>query len=111
MAQAVKNPPAVRGTQVESLGWEDALEKEMATCSSILVWEIPRMEESGGLQPMGSQRVGGGHKESGTTERVTLFTFTFHRRHSQQDWAAICMRWSVEEKISTVTPRALTLVD
>ena len=57
MAQAVKNPPAVRGTQVESLGWEDALEKEMATCSSILVWEIPRMEESGGLQPMGSQRV------------------------------------------------------
>ena len=52
-----------------------------------------------------------GHKESGTMERVTLFTFTFHRRHSQQDRAAICMRWSVEEKISTVTPRALTLVD
>ena len=42
------------------------------------------MEKSGGLQPMGSQRVGGGHKESGTSERVTLFTFTFHRRHSQR---------------------------
>ena len=49
MAQAVKNPPAMWGTQVESLGWEDALEKEMATRSSILVWEIPWMEESGGL--------------------------------------------------------------
>ena len=49
MAQAVKNPPAMWGTQVESLGWEDALEKEMATRSSILVCEIPWMEESGGL--------------------------------------------------------------
>ena len=70
LAQLVKNLPAIWETQVESLGWEDALEKEMATCSSILVWEIPRMEESGGLQPMGSQRVGGGRKESDTTEQL-----------------------------------------
>ena len=43
--------------QVGSLGWEDPLEQEMATCSSILAWEIPWTEEPGGLQSMGSQRV------------------------------------------------------
>ena len=43
--------------QVPSLSWEDPLEAEMATHSSILAWEIPRTEESGGLQSMGSQRV------------------------------------------------------
>ena len=100
MAQAVKNLPAMWETQAQSLGQEHALEKEMATCSSIRAWEIPWTEE-----PVGSQ------KESDTTERVTLFTLTFHRRHSQQDRAAVCMRRSVEEGISTVTPRALTLVD
>ena len=52
----VKNPPAVQEMQVESLGREDPLEKEMATHSSILGWEIPRTEESGGLQCMGSQK-------------------------------------------------------
>ena len=55
---AVKNRPAEQETQVQSLGWEDPLEKEMATCSSILIWEIPRMEEPGRLQPMGLKRVG-----------------------------------------------------
>ena len=43
--------------QVQSLGWKDALEEEMATHSSILVWEIPWKEEPGGLQSMESQRV------------------------------------------------------
>ena len=45
-------------TQVQSLVWEDPLEKEMATHSSILAWEIPWAEEPGGLQPMGSQSTG-----------------------------------------------------
>ena len=45
-------------TQVQSLGWEDPLEKEMATHSSILVWRIPRTEEPGRLQSIGLQRVG-----------------------------------------------------
>ena len=45
-------------TRVLSLGQEDPLEKEMATNSNILAWRIPRMEEPGGLQSMGSQRVG-----------------------------------------------------
>ena len=53
----VKRLPAVRETQVRSLGWEDPLEKEMATHSSTLAWKIPWMEEPGRLQSMGSQRV------------------------------------------------------
>ena len=58
MAQLVKNLPTVRETWVQSLGWEDLLEKEMATHSSILAWKIPWMEEPGRLQSMGSERVG-----------------------------------------------------
>ena len=58
MAQMVKNLPAVQETWVRSLGWEDALEKGMATHSSILAERIPWTEEPGGLQSMGSQRVG-----------------------------------------------------
>ena len=53
-----KNPPAILETWVPSLGGEDLLEKEMATHSSILAWEIPRTEEPGGLHSMGSQRNG-----------------------------------------------------
>ena len=56
----VKNPPAKQETQVWSLGQEDPLEKEMATHSSILAWEVTWIEEPGGLQSMG-------HKESDTT--------------------------------------------
>ena len=54
----VKNLPAVRETWVQSLGREDPLEKEMATHSSILGWKIPWTEEPGGIQSMGSQRLG-----------------------------------------------------
>ena len=53
----VKNLPAMQETRVQSLGWEDPLEKEMATHSSSLAREIPWTEEPGGLQSMGSQRV------------------------------------------------------
>ena len=61
MAQQVKNPPAFQETQemrVQPLGWEDPLEKEMATPSGILTWKVPWTEEPGGLHSMGSQRVG-----------------------------------------------------
>ena len=71
MAQTVKNLRAVQETQVQFLGWEDPLEKRVAahtsihpmekgmvTHTSILAWRIPRTEETGGLQSMGSQRVG-----------------------------------------------------
>ena len=58
MTQMVKNLPAVYENRVQSLGWEDPLEKGMATYFSILAWKIPWAEESGGLQSMGLQRVG-----------------------------------------------------
>ena len=58
VAQSVKSLPAMRVTWVWSLGWEDPPEKEMATHSRILAWRIPWTEEPGGLQSMGSQRVG-----------------------------------------------------
>ena len=58
VVQMVRNQPAMRKTQVQSLGWEDPLEKEMETHSSILAWRIPWTEEPGGLQSRGSQRVG-----------------------------------------------------
>ena len=58
MAQKVKHLPAMWETRVRSLGQDDPLEKEMATHSSILAWKIPWTEEPGGLQSMGSPRVG-----------------------------------------------------
>ena len=65
MVQTVKHLPAMQETQVQSLSWEDLLEKGMATHSSILAWEILWTEKPGGLQSMGLQRVN-------TTERLTL---------------------------------------
>ena len=61
VAQKVKNLPTMKGTQVQYLGWEDPLEKGMATHFSILAWRIPWTEEPGGLPSWG-------HKESDTTE-------------------------------------------
>ena len=58
VAQKVKSLPAMQEIQVRFLGQEDPLEKEMATHSSILAWKISWTEEPGGLQSMGSQRVG-----------------------------------------------------
>ena len=58
MAQTVKCLPAMQETQVQSLGWEDPLEKDMATHSSTLAWKTPWTEEPGELQSIGSQRVG-----------------------------------------------------
>ena len=64
VAQMVRNLPAMQKTRVQSLGWEDPLEKGMATHSSILTWRIPWTQEPGGLQSMGSQR-------ADTTEQLT----------------------------------------
>ena len=63
----VKSLPAVWETRVQSLGWEDPLEKEMATYSSLLAWEIPWTEEPGGLPSVGLQ-------ESDTTEGLTILS-------------------------------------
>ena len=56
MAQTVKRLPAMRETRVRSPGWEDPLEEEMATHSSILAWKIPWAEELGGLKTLGWQK-------------------------------------------------------
>ena len=61
MAQTVKNLPVMQETQIQSLGWDNPLEKEMATYSNILAWRSPWTEEPGRLQSMG-------HKESDMTE-------------------------------------------
>ena len=58
MAQVVKNQSAMQETWVQSLGGEDSVEKEVATHSSILAWEIPWTEEPGRLQSMGLQELG-----------------------------------------------------
>ena len=57
VAQLVKNLPALQETRVQSLSWEDSLEKEMATYSSILAWELPWTEEPGGLQAIELQKL------------------------------------------------------
>ena len=57
VAQTVKHLSTMQETRVQSLGWEDPLEKEMAIHSRNIAWKIPWMEEPGRLQPMGSQRV------------------------------------------------------
>ena len=67
MAQTVKRLPTMRETWVQSLGWEELLEKEMATHSSILAWKIPWTDKPGKQQSMGSQ----------SRTRLSNFTFTF----------------------------------
>ena len=57
VAQTVKNVPAVQETRVQSLNWEDPLEKEMATHSNVFAWRILWTDDPGGLQSMGSKRV------------------------------------------------------
>ena len=74
----VKNLPAVQETQVQSLGWEDPMEKEMATYSSTLAWKIPWVEEPGRLKSMGSLRVG-----HDWVTLLSLFTFMHWRRKWQ----------------------------
>ena len=68
MAQTVKNLTAMQETWVRPLGWEDPLEEEMATYSSVLAWRIPRTQEPGRLQSLGC-------KESDTTWRLNSFSF------------------------------------
>ena len=72
----VKNPPVVQETEAQSLSQEDPLEKEMATHLSILAWEIPRTEEPGGLQSMGS-------KELNMTQQLNYNNPTIQQFHFQ----------------------------
>ena len=58
VAQTIKNLPTMQDTRIRFLGWEDPLKKGIATHLSILAWRIPWTEEPGGIQSMGSQRIG-----------------------------------------------------
>ena len=82
VAQTVRNLPAMQETRVWSLGWEDSLEKRMATHSSILAWKIPRTEESGGLQHMGQQRVG--HNWASKQGKIPNFAKQNKARYAKQ---------------------------
>ena len=75
MTQTVKNLPAVQETRVWSLSWEDPLEKEMTTHSSILAWRIPWQKETAGLQSMGLQRVG--HSWATFTHSLSIYISLF----------------------------------
>ena len=74
----VKHLPTMEETRVRSLGWEDPLEKEMATHSSILAWRIPWKAESGGLQSMGG-------KESDTTEQLMTLRMCKRQRLATEE--------------------------
>ena len=90
----VKNLPAMQETQVPSLGQEDPLEQEMATHSSILAWEISRTEEPGGLQFMGSQRVG----HNSVTEHI----HTQENERQAEDWLLLAAKES--QSLNTIQP-------
>ena len=95
VAQMVKNLPAMRKTQVWSLGWEDPLEKGMPTHSSILAWRIPWTEEPGRLQSMGSQRVRHDwvtNTLKNTTLRMFLHFLGLPWRLSDKDSTCQCRR-------------------
>ena len=90
VAQMVKNPPAMWETWVRSLGWEDPLEEDMATHSSILAWRIPWTEEPGELQSIGSERVG--HDWATFTGSVKLT----HEINHYNYWGSICHISSID---------------
>ena len=102
VAQVVKSPPVMQEVEeikIQSLGWEDTLEEEMATHSSFLVWKIPRTEEPGGLQSIESQRV--------RQDLVTDHTCTWH--------TTAYIRYTSSElyiyQVSNDLPCLLTLLD
>ena len=89
MVQRLKRLPAMWETWVRSLGWEDPLEKEMATHSSILAWRIPWMEETGGLQSMGL-------KESDTTEQLHITSLHFWAIPASMPLLLLCASSALE---------------
>ena len=84
MAQTVKNLPAMQENQVQSLGWEDPLEKGMATHSIILAWRIPWTEDPGGLQSMGLQRVRHDWGDLARTKKKKIYLTSWKKNKSQR---------------------------
>ena len=92
----VKNPPVMQETWVQSLSWEDPLEKPMTTHSSIVSQKISWTEESGGLQSMGSQRVG---HDSARTHTHTHTTRLSARTHTHTEASMGCLYPAVCEEL------------
>jgi len=82
----VKNPPAMQETWVQSLDWEDSLEKGMVSHSSCLAWRIPWTEEPGGLQSMGSQRI---------RYDCVINTFTFLLEYRMSEIGYHCVKYGL----------------
>ena len=92
----VKNPPAMQEKWIWSLGWEDPLEKEMATHSSILAWEVPWTEELCGLQSVGSQRVRRGWSDLAWMHAVSLMLSERIWRARGMDISFLKFRFSIK---------------
>ena len=107
VAQTVKNLPAIPATQVQSLGWEDPLEEEMATHASILAWRIPWTVEPSGLQSMGSQRFGQDWTTNTFTVGVQLFTFSYGDKQRVQ-WEELRLWGGIREMWVSFLPLTLT---
>ena len=115
VAESVKNLPAVQETRVQSLGWEDPLGKVIASHSSILAWKISWTEEPGGLQSMGSQRVG--HNWATNTYSFTRIcaifvnkSYFYQHFNNHQDLLLFCL-WVVNVVLCLVTQSCLTLCE
>ena len=87
VAQRLKRLPGMREKQVRSLGWEDPLEKEMATHSSTLTWKIPWTEEPSRLQSMGSRRV--------RLDFIFPFPFHFHALEKEMAAHSSALAWRI----------------
>ena len=112
VAQMVKTPPAVQETWVQSLGWEDPLEKGMAPHSSILAWRIPWTEEPGGLQSMGSQRV----RHNWVTTTSSSIHKLLHQNFPKIRWKLLlmphyssCMAWIPNQVLNSLSNQVLSL--
>ena len=111
VAQAIKNLPAMQKTQVQSLGREDPLEKGMATHSSILAWRIPWTEEPGGLQSLGSKRVGHNWATDTFTLKITSkcfqsLSFLPFRKKNLVFASIFLLSWSL-----LIDPRAVAILE
>ena len=92
VAQMIKESARIAGVQVQSLDWED-LEKEMATHSSILAWEIPWTEEPGGLQSKGSKRVGHDRVTKHRNTKQILFSLLWKSHGVCRSFSHLCSMW------------------
>ena len=104
VAQRIKHLHAMQETQVQSLGWEDPLEKEIAAHSSILAWRIPWREEPGGLQSTGLQRVGHDWARVGWFERIGL-NHVYYHMWNRWPVQVRCMKQGTQSQCTGTTQR------